>query len=144
MIRRSILHALAGVAALAAMAGCAPNTLPPPEGSAASASPTTGGPIDGTPERDPELWQNVAVDHGAVRYECNDGSTIIVRYPDTDHARVHYQGQDRPMRIAVSGSGSRYVGDRYEWWTHGGSEATLFMHADNGSTGDMITICHEQ
>lgn len=146
MLRHSLVSTLACVAALTALAGCAPDTLPPPEGSAASASPTTGGPLDGTPEPDSNPTTGKDSGNGATQYSCNNGETISARYPNTDHAVVYYQGDDLPMHIAISADGARYVGNDYEWWTRGtgqGAKATLFTHADDGSTGDVVTVCHQ-
>lgn len=135
------------LAALGALAGCAPDTLPPTEGSAASASPTTGGPVGGTPEPDSEPAAHAQADNAATQYSCNNGDTITVRYPSAGHAVIHFHGQDRPMHIAISASGARYVGKNYEWWTRGNghnAKATLFVHTDNGSTGRVVTICRQQ
>lgn len=147
MKTRSLAPALICAAGLAGLAGCAPDTLPPPEGSAASATPTTGGPPGGTPDQaqSPAAEQNT--DTSAYRYDCSNGRTIQARYPDTDHAVVAYDGEKRRMHIAISADGSRYVGNDYEWWTRGtghGAKATLFKHTDNGSTGDVIASCQEQ
>ncbi|MGB7757895.1 MAG: MliC family protein [Salinisphaera sp.] len=147
MLRHALLYTLAGAATLTALAGCAPDTLPPPEGSAASASPTTGGPLDGTPEPDSNSASGSGAENGATHYSCSNGGTISARYPDTDHAVVHYQGDDLPMHIAISADGARYVGNDYEWWTRGtgpDAQATLFTHAADGSTGNKVTTCHEQ
>lgn len=147
MLRRATVSVLACAAALTALGGCAPDTLPPPEGSAAAATPTTGGPLDGTPEPDSELSADGASAGSTMSYDCNNGQTIDARYPDSDRAVVHYQGDKLPMHIAISADGARYVGDDYEWWTRGsgqGGEATLFAHASDGSTGDVVTTCHEQ
>lgn len=143
MIPRSFAPALASAVAVAALAGCAPNTLPPAEGSAASATPTTGGPPGGTPHQASHRSDDQTADESARTYECNDGRAIRASYPDTDHAVVAYQDQQRRMHIAVSADGARYVGNDYEWWTRG-ADATLFTHADDGSTGDKVTACHEQ
>ncbi|MDT0631167.1 MliC family protein [Rubrivirga sp. S365] len=77
-------------------------------------------------------------------YTCESGSTIQASYPTTETAVVEYEGQTLPMTIAVSGSGSRYVGDELEWWTQGagvGSEGTLFRHNSDGTSGEMVESC---
>lgn len=79
-----------------------------------------------------------------VVYQCESGQTIQASYPTTDTATVEYEGQTLPMTIAVSGSGSRYVGDELEWWTQGsgpGSEGTLFRHNSDGTSGEMVEQC---
>lgn len=50
------------------------------------------------------------------------------------------------MRIAVSGSGARYVSDGLEWWTKGsgaGAAGTLFRHLADGTSGEIIESCVE-
>lgn len=79
-------------------------------------------------------------------YRCKSGETIAATYPSTDSATVRYKGSNYKMRIAVSGSGSRYVGGTLEWWTKGsgpGSEATLLRHKADGTSGEIIELCAE-
>lgn len=79
-----------------------------------------------------------------TQYECDSGEAIDVSYASTETAQVTYQGQDYAMKIAVSGSGARYVGEKYEWWVKGvGAEAegTLFEHNSDGTTGDTVESC---
>lgn len=79
-------------------------------------------------------------------YRCESGETIATTYPSTDSATVQYKGSEYNMRIAVSGSGARYVGGGLEWWTKGsgpGSEGTLFRHMADGSSGEIIERCSE-
>lgn len=78
------------------------------------------------------------------RYACESGEAIVANYTSTESATVNYKGSDYEMKIAVSGSGSRYVGSEIEWWTKGsgaGSEGTLFGHNADGSTGDVMENC---
>lgn len=58
-------------------------------------------------------------------YHCTDGRTVLARYPTTDTAALALQGQTYTLRIAVSASGARYVGDGWQWWTKGMHEARL-------------------
>lgn len=77
-------------------------------------------------------------------YLCTSGATIAASYVSTDAALIHYKGSQYNMQIAVSGSGSRYVGGGLEWWTKGsgqGSEGTLFRHMGDGKTGKSIESC---
>ncbi len=77
-------------------------------------------------------------------YRCESGETVVATYASTDSATVRYKGSTYNMQIAVSGSGSRYVGGELEWWTKGsgpGSEGTLFRHMADGTTGDSIEQC---
>lgn len=79
-------------------------------------------------------------------YRCESGETIAATYPSTDSATVRYKGSNYNMQIAVSGSGSRYVGGELEWWTKGsgpGSEGTLFRHLADGTSGEIIELCTE-
>ena len=79
-------------------------------------------------------------------YRCESGESIAVTYPSTDSATVQYKGANSEMKIAVSGSGARYVGNALEWWSKGsgaGSEGTLFHHNADGSSGEIIELCKE-
>ena len=58
-------------------------------------------------------------------YQCSDGSLVEASYPTTDTARIIHQGRSVEMTIAVSASGTRYVGGGWEWWTKGTTEAML-------------------
>ena len=80
-----------------------------------------------------------------TQYECDSGESVSVSYPSTETAKVSYQGQDYAMKIAVSGSGARYVGGKYEWWVKGDgpdAEGTLFEHNDDDTTGDIVERCN--
>ncbi|WP_372762566.1 MliC family protein [Pseudoalteromonas sp.] len=77
-------------------------------------------------------------------YQCESGNTIAVTYPATDSTIVEYLATQHKMNVAVSASGARYTGDKYEWWTKGsgaGSSGMLFHHQPDGSTGDTIETC---
>lgn len=79
-------------------------------------------------------------------YRCESSQMIAASYPSTDLATVLYKGKNYSMKIAVSGSGARYVGGDLEWWTKGsgaGSEGTLFRHKADGSSGPIIEICKQ-
>lgn len=79
-------------------------------------------------------------------YRCESGETIAAIYPSTDSATVQYKDRKYNMQIAVSGSGSRYVGGELEWWTKGsgpGSEGTLFRHLADGTSGEITERCTE-
>lgn len=79
-------------------------------------------------------------------YQCESGEMIAASYPTTDGAKVEYKGNQYDLEIAVSGSGARYVGGGFEWWTKGsgtGSEGSLFEHLADGSSGDVIEACTE-
>lgn len=79
-------------------------------------------------------------------YRCESGETIAATFLSTDSAAIQYKGSNYNMQIAVSASGSRYVGGELEWWTKGsgpGSEGTLFRHMADGTSGESIESCIE-
>ncbi|MGH7026345.1 DUF4232 domain-containing protein [Brevundimonas sp.] len=53
----------------------------------------------------------------AVGYACESGKVVTVTYPDTETARVSYDGRDYFLTSSVSASGARYAGQGLEWWT---------------------------
>lgn len=79
-----------------------------------------------------------------VIYYCESGARVMVSYPDTDSAVIGYNGQTHQMKIAVSASGARYVGDELEWWTKGSGEkatSALFARLADGTSGKLIESC---
>lgn len=52
-------------------------------------------------------------------YVCEDGRIVQAVYPDSRTARVRMPDGERLLKIAVSGSGARYVGEDLQWWTKG-------------------------
>lgn len=58
-------------------------------------------------------------------YACSDGQTVQAAYPDTNTALVKIKGQAYTLHIALSGSGARYVGDGWQWWTKGMKDGML-------------------
>ncbi|WP_193222202.1 MliC family protein [Alkalilimnicola sp. S0819] len=82
----------------------------------------------------------------AVHYRCDSGARITARYPATDSAEIRYQGESHVMRIAVSGSGARYLGGGWVWWTKGsgpGSQGTLFRQRPDAASTEIIERCTE-
>ncbi|MGH7018817.1 MAG: DUF4232 domain-containing protein [Brevundimonas sp.] len=74
----------------------------------------------------------------AVGYACESGKTIAVTYPDTETARLSYDGRDYLLTSAVSASGARYAGQGLEWWTasrNGQESATLSRLGPNDQVG---------
>ncbi|NYH99630.1 MliC family protein [Cupriavidus plantarum] len=58
----------------------------------------------------------------AVTYQCDGGRRLAVRYLNGDSNQLALMRiDDKPMVFVnvMSGSGARYVGGRYEWWTKG-------------------------
>ena len=76
----------------------------------------------------------------AISYQCDSGNRIIVTYPDNDTAEVKYMDDTYQMKIAISASGARYIGDGLVWWTKG-NEASMYKAIDNTETGDQIENC---
>ena len=77
----------------------------------------------------------------AVGYACESGKVVTVIYPDTETARVSYDGRDYVLASAVSASGARYAGQGLEWWTasrDGQESGTLSRLAPNDTTGGTI------
>ncbi|WP_296175530.1 DUF4232 domain-containing protein [uncultured Brevundimonas sp.] len=77
----------------------------------------------------------------AVGYACESGKTIAVTYPDTETARVSYDGRDYVLTSAVSASGARYAGQGLEWWTasrNGQESGTLSRLGPNDQAGGAV------
>lgn len=60
-----------------------------------------------------------------VNYTCNDGQVVQAAYPDTNTALIQIKGQTHTLHIALSGSGARYTGDGWQWWTKGMHDGML-------------------
>jgi membrane-bound inhibitor of C-type lysozyme len=92
---RTPLRPLAGPLALVLLAGC---SKPPP-----------------SPQ------ENVAAAEGPHRYAyvCEDGRILSIGYPDRSTADVRVGNDSHRMKVAISGSGARYVGDGLQWWSKG-------------------------
>lgn len=143
-----VFSMLAGAAVLAVVTGCAPDSLPPTEGSLSSATPTTGGPSGHVLKAndDAKLRQLRVrdLDGSPQLYHCDAGQILYARYPDADHVRINYKQQDRDLKAAHSSSGARYVGQNYEWWLNSVGaidHATLYEHKSNGTTGMRVLSC---
>lgn len=79
-----------------------------------------------------------------VRYQCDGGKTLSVRYfnsPDNQAAIFRLEGKPVLAVSTVAASGARYVGGRYEWWTKG-EAGTLrdLMEAENAAPA--LASCH--
>ena len=60
-----------------------------------------------------------------MTYTCDDRRKLEVDYPDHDTAVLTFDGDAHQLHIAISASGARYVGDRWQWWTKGMHEGWL-------------------
>lgn len=90
--------------------------------------------------------QPPGADDTDVGYLCESGALIVVSYPDADSAVIRYEGQKYELKIAVSASGSRYVGETLEWWpkgSGGGASASLSELLPDGTSGELIESCKE-
>lgn len=79
-------------------------------------------------------------------YKCKSGEIISATYSSSDSVSLQYKNNHHKMKIAISGSGSRYVDNSLEWWTKGSgikSEATLLEHNSNNTSGKIIEYCRE-
>lgn len=77
----------------------------------------------------------------AVGYACESGKVVTVTYPDTETARVSYDGRDLVLTSAVSASGARYAGQGLEWWTasrNGQESGTLSRLGPNEQAGGAV------
>ncbi|GAA0243852.1 hypothetical protein GCM10009126_06930 [Rhodanobacter caeni] len=54
-----------------------------------------------------------------LAYTCDDGRIVRAGYPDTDTAELAFDGKTHHLHIAISGSGARYIGDGWQWWSKG-------------------------
>ena len=102
------LH-LTGAVALAALLGLAACNKPAEQAQAPQAPAAAPPPTAATP----------------TTYACDDGRSLKASYPDTDTAVVELDGQTHTLKIAISASGARYVGDGLQWWTKGMADGQL-------------------
>ncbi|GAB2566186.1 MliC family protein [Dyella jejuensis] len=58
-------------------------------------------------------------------YRCSDGQTVQAAYPDADTALIKVHGEAHTLHVALSGSGARYTGDGWQWWTKGMHDGML-------------------
>lgn len=81
--------------------------------------------------------------HAWVNYACNDGQTVQAAYPDTNTAVIKLKGETHTLHIAISGSGARYIGEGWQWWTKGMHDGLLAPLATGESIASAAGIaCH--
>ena len=80
-------------------------------------------------------------------YQCESGTQVDVRYPDTETAQITYQGNSYELAIAMSASGARYLGKGLEWWSKGtgpGASGTLArVNAESVGDAQIIERCEQ-
>jgi len=80
-----------------------------------------------------------------ISYRCDDGQVFQVAYPDRDHAILIYDGDATLLRIGVSASGGRYIGEGWQWWIKGQEEGNLAVVAGNEKQAtDPGRMCHRE
>ena len=77
-----------------------------------------------------------------VMYGCPKIGTLTVKYRDNMFAVFMLDGRLVKTRTVISGSGARYVGDGYTWWSKG-NEGTLFKGM-NLETMKTVDTCLEK
>jgi membrane-bound inhibitor of C-type lysozyme len=76
-------------------------------------------------------------------YACSDGQSVQAAYPDTNTALVKINGQTHTLHVAISASGARYTGDRWQWWTKGMHDGMLAPLAPGESIASAPGVtCH--
>jgi membrane-bound inhibitor of C-type lysozyme len=60
-----------------------------------------------------------------ISYTCTDGQVVQAAYPDANTALVKIKSETHTLHIAMSGSGARYIGDNWQWWTKGMHDGML-------------------
>jgi membrane-bound inhibitor of C-type lysozyme len=60
-----------------------------------------------------------------ITYACSDGRTVQAHYPDAKTAVIVVDARSYTLEQATAGSGVRYVGNGWQWWTRGMSDGML-------------------
>jgi len=78
-----------------------------------------------------------------VNYTCSNGQTVAAAYPDTNTAVISVHHATHTLHSAISGSGARYIGDGWQWWTKGMHEGMLAPLAPGETIASAPGIdCH--
>ncbi|MGX7002566.1 MliC family protein [Caballeronia sp. KNU42] len=79
-----------------------------------------------------------------LRYECHGGSTLTVQYMNTKNkqsfALLTVDGRKMLFVNVLAGSGAKYVGDHYTWWTKG-PEGSLTDDTADPNAPPMLADC---
>lgn len=102
-----VLYPALGMVALFLLGACSQSGIP---GSERGNAPAPGAADledeDGLPETAP------------IVYIC-DGGVMVAAIYDGEEAVVTYEGRSEEMQTVRSGSGARYAGEDWIWWTKG-------------------------
>jgi len=78
-----------------------------------------------------------------VNYTCSDGQTVQASYPDNNTAVIKLKGETHTLHVALSGSGARYTGEGWQWWTKGMHDGMLAPLAAGETIANALGIaCH--
>ncbi|MBX9576281.1 MAG: DUF4232 domain-containing protein [Caulobacteraceae bacterium] len=89
----------------------------------------------------PSATQPAPSTEPVVGYACESGQTVNVQYIDEATARISYKGATADLRLTPSGSGARYSGAEWEWWSasrDGQEQSTLGRVGPNPEVGVTI------
>jgi membrane-bound inhibitor of C-type lysozyme len=76
-------------------------------------------------------------------YTCTDGQVVQAAYPDANTALVKIKGETHTLHIAMSGSGARYIGDNWQWWSKGMHDGMLAPLAAGETIASAPSVsCH--
>lgn len=79
-----------------------------------------------------------------LRYECHGGSALTVQYMNTKNkqsfALLTVDGRKLLFVNVLAGSGAKYVGDHYTWWTKG-PEGSLTDDTADPNAPPMLANC---
>lgn len=81
--------------------------------------------------------------HTWMNYTCSNGQAVQAAYPDANTALIRLKGHAYTLHIAISGSGARYVGEGWQWWTKGMRDGMLAPLAPGESIASAPgATCH--
>ncbi len=83
----------------------------------------------------PLVFGSVAFATETKQMDCEDGQSFKIAYPASDLVMINYSEELILLRLAVSASGARYVGEGWQWWNKGeaGYLAPLAKNEDYAS-----------
>jgi membrane-bound inhibitor of C-type lysozyme len=90
---------------------------------------------------------STSVDHADawMNYTCSDGQSVQASYPDNNTAIIKLKGETHTLHVALSGSGARYIGEGWQWWTKGMRDGRLApLAAGETIAGAPGIACHAE